>query len=346
MVSGLPQVWTVIVLALMTIPLSGCAGTETDEEEDASAPVVQEEADDDADVRQDAVNGATATPRPDTPTSGEDAPATEGFPTSTARTTGGTEVDSPVPTTPSTVSPTTDADPTQVTDASTATQDPTPAATAGTTTATPAPTERSTTTPAATTTTPTPTTTEAPVTAEEEDDEWPREGSFVRYRTTGGASSPGGGFSTSHDADWHLVYTNGGWNGTCTWSRSERVRQYDAENDTYHDEWTNTSGRERVTTTPPRGFTDVTVGDVVEVPYLAGCQEDVFEALTVEEKTVHSAPRQSDGSPSWYGYWNPEWPADAYAYWETESGLVLAWRDQRTNGYDDGWMVDTDAPLT
>ncbi|MBW3584066.1 MAG: hypothetical protein KY455_13325 [Euryarchaeota archaeon] len=337
MVPGSLRIFMVAVFALMLVPLSGCVDTGLDGEGGTSDPVVQEEAEADTEVATgDEETTATPAAEPAPTTATEDTvtdvarvPGTE-----TAMTTTPADEVAPAPAATPTPSPTTKPSPATTPATTETTQTPTP-------TSTPAPTTTST----ATTATTTPTATEDPVTAEEDGEEWPRDGSFVRYRTTGGASSPGGGFSTSHEADWHIVYTNGVWNGTCTWSRSERARQYDADNDTYHDEWTNTSGTETVSVAPPEGPTDVAIGDTVAVPHLVGCREGVFDELTVEERTTHSAPRQTDGSPTWYGYWKPEWPADAYAYWETESGLVLAWRDQRTNGYDDGWMVDTDAPL-
>lgn len=167
--------------------------------------------------------------------------------------------------------------------------------------------------------------------------------------TAGDHDPPGETYETSVDARVRLVYDDGAWSGTCRWTSSTLwYHDYDENGLDRGPRWENASGEERLGMAPLREPTDVEVGDTVVVEDLgAYCNQDqLYGEIPVVERTSHSAPRQPDGSDSWYAYIQYEWPGDAYAYWDTKTGLVLAWRDQGHYSYNDGWMVDTDAPLS
>lgn len=167
--------------------------------------------------------------------------------------------------------------------------------------------------------------------------------------TSGENDPPGLYYMVATDARLRLVYEDGVWSGTCTWTRTARNTVFDENGDPAGYEWTNTSGGQQVTQAPLREPTDVKPGDRVKVEAFGPACEYAglgFDDLTVVRQESHSAPRQADGSMSWYAEWRPEWPAHAYAYWDAKTGLVLAYRDSARSSYHDGWMVDTDAPLS
>ena len=166
--------------------------------------------------------------------------------------------------------------------------------------------------------------------------------------TAGEHDPPGIYYEVKVDARMKLTYRNGAWSGTCTWTQTERSTVFDENGEPTGYEWENTSGTVQVNRGPLREDADASIGDRVEVQVFSEhCTYGPLPGmLTVEEIKTHTSPRQSDGSMSYYGYWKPEWPADAYAYWDVDTGLVLAYRDQRSYSYNDGWMVDTNAPLS
>ena len=168
---------------------------------------------------------------------------------------------------------------------------------------------------------------------------------------TGGENDPPGlYYHVDEDARLRLVYNAGQWSGTCTWTRSERNTVFDDDGNAAGYRWENTSGSERITIAPLREPTDVRVGQEVHVdvfgPSCGHGDLGYGGNLTVQRQESHTAPRQADGSMTWYAEWQPEWPAHAYAYWDVDTGLVVAWRESGRNSYSDGWMVDTDAPLS
>lgn len=220
--------------------------------------------------------------------------------------------------------------------------EPTPAPVAPTPAPTPAPTLAP--TPAPTPTSPTPTS-PTPTTPTPPPPSWPFAGSFVAYRFTGHESAPDASAGTAYDARLRLRYDGAAWAGTCDIQRSAfRTVSYDSGNRVYA--WNNSTETRPASFAPARGSTDVAVGDTVSVGVAYLCQAATMSGLTVQGRTTHSAPRQPDGSDVWYGYWKPEYPAEAYAYWDTKTGLTIAWRDQGSYSHRDGWIEDSDAPLS
>lgn len=250
----------------------------------------------------------------------------------------------PEPTTPT---PDVTPEPVTPTPAPTPAVDPTPAPPPA---ATPPPPPPATTpTPATPSPTPPPPATPAPTTPPPPtppppEPAWPREGSFVRYRTTGGEGSPDGSYGMDYRNDVTLRYEGGRWVGVCEGATSERFRLWDEDvGDQPAYRWENRTYRESVSFAPAVAPTDVSVGQEVTVPVVERCHTTAYP-LPVIRKETHSAPR-TDGVDAWYAHRQEVWPQDRHAWWDAETGLVLAWDHSQRHTANHGWLVDTDRPL-
>lgn len=172
----------------------------------------------------------------------------------------------------------------------------------------------------------------------------------MRYRTNAGENAPAGAeYARDERALVTLSYLDGSWRGACAWTKSERFVETYAEDPARRNfRWVNDSGEERVTFPPLTGPIDTRIGAEVRLDAITICHRGPLGHgnLTVRERTAHTAPRQPDGSDTWHASWTPPWPAEAYAYWDVATGLVVAWRDQGHYSFSDGWIEDTDAPLS
>ena len=149
---------------------------------------------------------------------------------------------------------------------------------------------------------------------------WPREGSFVTYEVN---------LTSEYGEDVERVavrfaYANGAWSMTCT------GREESFEN------------------APPMGPTSVARGDLVRPTEAHPCAITpppvVVQGRFPQDTTRNGAFHRAT---VWWGDESPETYGDEDAWWDVATGLLLKWEDQ--GGYfrgDEGWLVDTDAPLS
>ena len=174
-----------------------------------------------------------------------------------------------------------------------------------------------------------------------EDDAWPQEGSFARFAYRGAEGVPG--YTFDMEATLTLTYRNGAWTGIC---EGERRTWVQGGGEDGADRWDNETFRETVALSPLTGPMSPDKGESITMPVFAGCHKR-DSRLVVEGMSSHTAPRHSQPIDAWYGHYTPGTgePYDARAWWDDDTGLVLAYDVYYSRSSDRGWLVDTDAPL-
>lgn len=162
----------------------------------------------------------------------------------------------------------------------------------------------------------------------------------MRYAYRGGEGVPG--YDRTVETTLTLTYRNGAWTGTCEGVQRTWV-QNGGENG--EDRYENVTLRQTVALAPPMGPRAATPGQEVSLTVLAECgtQTDRVDVVGLQS---HTAPRHGQPIDAWYAEYEPPngEPRDTRAWWDDETGLVLAYDFLYSHSGHRGWLVDTDAP--
>ena len=181
----------------------------------------------------------------------------------------------------------------------------------------------------------------------DEDDPWPREGSYVRYLLDSGESVPG--YSVHTDLWLNYTYSGGAWRGTCEGWRVERVSDH-PEN--------RTRLRHDVTAPPPTGGPEhVQPGERVEIGVpRCGDEGDGSTSGFVDGRGLagpyHGTPRKEHGQPVDVPVWRASYEDDGCPCqwralsWHWDTGLTIDVDVQYRYSGSAAHLVDTDAPIS
>jgi hypothetical protein len=161
---------------------------------------------------------------------------------------------------------------------------------------------------------------------------WPVEGSYLKYRVAYGVHASGSGPDTVLNVT--LTYSGGRWEARCegTTTYGDDVRRHD----------------DRAVLLPPKGPTSTTVGAHVSVGTLGHCRADTYGVDVTGQESERTKKRgASVETPTWRGYWiEPECRCyDREAEWHRTTGLTIGWHYAGSVEYEEGLLLDTDAPI-
>lgn len=165
------------------------------------------------------------------------------------------------------------------------------------------------------------------------DETWPVEGSYLKYRVAWGVHASGSGPDTVLNVT--LTYSSQRWEAVCEGYTIGYGERQDHE-------W-------RAVLEPPRGPTAASVGERVDVGVIDGCRPDTYILHVTGGSTEPTAKRGATviADTTAGRYEEPE--CHCYvdvAEWDRETGITIDWHHSGSVTYDDGHLVDTDAPIT
>jgi hypothetical protein len=101
-----------------------------------------------------------------------------------------------------------------------------------------------------------------------------------------------------------------------------------------------------VSLAPPTGPRAATPGQQLSLAVFDTCGT-TSDRVDVVGMSIHGAPRHSQPIDAWQGHHNPGTgePRDTTAWWDDDTGLVLAYDYLYSHSGHRGWLEDTDAPL-